>query len=243
MFDIDYNKHYTDYRKKSKSAKENILDNFIEAVNNAVGDPAITAMLVSLVPLIELKGAIVFARASGLGFLAALGASYLGSTIVFIPIFFLLRPILNLMKKVKWFNSFANKVETYFQKKADEVKNRKGKMGEAGIKMLGVFVFIAIPLPMTGVWTGTAIAVFLGLKFRQVILPVLGGNLVAGLIISVLAELLKGYLDYVLYGLFALVVIMLAVFIVKIALTKPKEAAAAETKEPAQEEPENKDEE
>ena len=57
--------------------------------------------------------------------------------------------------------------------------------------MLGVFVFIAIPLPMTGVWTGTAIAVFLGLKFRQVILPVLGGNLVAGLIISEFVGLRK----------------------------------------------------
>lgn len=200
------------------------MDNFIESVNNLIGNPALTAMLVSVIPLIELKGAILFARASGLGFFAALGASYIGSTIVFIPIFFLLRPILNLLKKIKWFNSFANKVEAYFQKKADEVKNRKGKLGEAGIKMMGVFIFIAIPLPMTGVWTGTAIAVFLGLKFRQVILPVLGGNLVAGLIISVLAELFIDYVDYILYGLFALVVVMLVVFIVKVALTKPKKA-------------------
>lgn len=94
---------------------------------------------------------------------------------------------------------------------------------------MGVFIFIAIPLPMTGVWTGTAIAVFLGLKFRQVILPVLGGNLIAGAIISVLAELFIKYLDikyvdYLLYGLFALVVVMLVVFIVKVALTKPKKA-------------------
>ncbi len=200
------------------------MDNFIESVNNLIGNPALTAMLVSVIPLIELKGAILFARASGLGFFAALGASYIGSTIVFIPIFFLLRPILNLLKKIKWFNSFANKVEAYFQKKADEVKNRKGKLGEAGIKMMGVFIFIAIPLPMTGVWTGTAIAVFLGLKFRQVILPVLGGNLIAGLIISVLAELFIDYVDYILYGLFALVVVMLVVFIVKVALTKPKKA-------------------
>lgn len=200
------------------------MDNFIESVNNLIGNPALTAMLVSVIPLIELKGAILFARASGLGFFAALGASYIGSTIVFIPIFFLLRPILNLLKKIKWFNSFANKVEAYFQKKADEVKNRKGKLGEAGIKMVGVFIFIAIPLPMTGVWTGTAIAVFLGLKFRQVILPVLGGNLIAGVIISVLAELFIDYVDYILYGLFALVVVMLVVFIVKVALTKPKKA-------------------
>ena len=228
--------HYTYIVRKKQSDEGQILDNFIESVNNLIGNPALTAMLVSVIPLIELKGAILFARASGLGFFAALGASYIGSTIVFIPIFFLLRPILNLLKKIKWFNSFANKVEAYFQKKADEVKNRKGKLGEAGIKMMGVFIFIAIPLPMTGVWTGTAIAVFLGLKFRQVILPVLGGNLVAGLIISVLAELFIDYVDYILYGLFALVVVMLVVFIVKVALTKPKKA-----EEQAELPPENKE--
>ena len=103
------------------------------------------------------------------------------------------------------------------------MKNRKGKLSESGIKQLGVFIFIAIPLPMTGVWTGTAIAVFLGLKFKEIILPVLGGNLVAGLIISLLAELFLPYVDIILYVLFALVVVMLIVFIVKIALTKPKE--------------------
>ncbi len=199
------------------------MDAFIDSVNDLIGNPALTAMLVALVPLIELKGAILFARASGLGFLAALGASYLGSTVVAVPIFFLLRPILNLLKKVKWFNRFACKVEEYFRKKAEEVKNRKGKLSESGIKQLGVFIFIAIPLPMTGVWTGTAIAVFLGLKFKEIILPVLGGNLVAGLIISLLAELFLPYVDIILYVLFALVVVMLIVFIVKIALTKPKE--------------------
>lgn len=130
---------------------------------------------------------------------------------------------MNLLKKVKWFNRFACKVEEYFRKKAEEVKNRKGKLSESGIKQLGVFIFIAIPLPMTGVWTGTAIAVFLGLKFKEIILPVLGGNLVAGLIISLLAELFLPYVDIILYVLFALVVVMLIVFIVKIALTKPKE--------------------
>lgn len=172
---------------------------------------------------VELKGQPLFARASGLGFLAALGASYPRSTVVAVPIFFLLRPILNLLKKVKWFTALPAMVEEYFRKKAEEVKNRKGKLSESGIKQLGVFIFIAIPLPMTGVWTGTAIAVFLGLKFKEIILPVLGGNLVAGLIISLLAELFLPYVDIILYVLFALVVVMLIVFIVKIALTKPKE--------------------
>ena len=106
-------------------------------------------------------------------------------------------------------------------------KNKGKALSEVRIKQLGVFIFIAIPLPMTGVWTGTAIAVFLGLKFKDVVLPALLGNLVAGLIISVLAEICLAVwtieaLDYILYALFALAVILLVVVIVKIAKKKPK---------------------
>ena len=95
------------------------------------------------------------------------------------------------------------------------------------LKQLGVFVFVAIPLPMTGVWTGTAVAAFLDLKFKDVILPISLGNLVAGLLISALAEICKAIwslaaLDYILYGLFALAIIMLVVLIIKVALQKPK---------------------
>jgi hypothetical protein len=125
-------------------------------------------------------------------------------------------------------------VENYFTDKAQQTiekqkaKKSKRTMSEKLLKQLGVFIFVAIPLPMTGVWTGTAIAVFLDLKFKGVIWPVLLGNLVAGLIISALAELCIAVwtlasLDYILYGLFALALIMLVVFIIKVAIKKPKE--------------------
>ena len=109
-------------------------------------------------------------------------------------------------------------------------KNKDGKKGltNLSLKKLGVFIFVAIPLPMTGIWTGTAIAVFLGLKFKEAILPALIGNLVAGLIISVLAEVCLSIwtiavLDYILYGLFALAIILLIVVIIKIANSKPQD--------------------
>lgn len=200
------------------------MDAIINFVNNLVGGNVyISSALVSIIPLIELKGGILFARGAGLKFLYGFLLPYLGSTIVFFPIFFLLKPILNLLKKIKWFNSFALKVESYFEKKADEVRQQKRKgLNETQIKMLGVFIFIAIPLPMTGVWTGTAVAVFLNLKFKQAVLPAVLGNMIAGLIISVLAELFLEYVDIILWGVLGLAVILLAVVIIKIALSKPK---------------------
>ena len=79
---------------------------------------------------------------------------------------------------------------------------------------------------MTGVWMGTAIAVFLNLKFKDAILPVVLGNLFAGLIISALVELFLAIwtieaLDYILYGLFALALVLLIITIVKVLKQKP----------------------
>lgn len=204
----------------------------VNFISQLINNSYLATLIMSLVPLIELKGAIVFARGVGFGFFTALGLSFLGSTIVFIPIYWLLKPILRLLKKIKFVNSFAVKIEVYFENKAQETlqeqqnKNKNSKLSATFIKQLGVFIFVAIPLPMTGVWTGTAIAVFLGLKFRDVILPVALGNLVAGLIISLLAELCLAFwtiavLDYILYGLFALAIILFVITIVKISLKKP----------------------
>ena len=81
-----------------------------------------------------------------------------------------------------------------------------------------MFIFVAIPLPMTGVWTGTAIAVFLGLKFKQAFVPIALGNLVAGVIISVLAELCLTYLNIILLVMLIIAVVLFIVFIVKIAI-------------------------
>jgi len=202
----------------------------VNFIQNLIGNDLLATLFMSLVPLIELKGGIVFARGAGFDFLVALLLSYVGSTIVFFPIYFLLRPILNLMKKIKWFNKMALKVENYFIEKADSALNKQQeknskKRSATFLKQMGVFIFVAIPLPMTGIWTGTAIAVFLGLQFKDAVLPAVCGNLVAGLIISVLAEVCLQFftieaLDVVLCVLFALAVILLIVFIIKVICKK-----------------------
>ena len=203
----------------------------VEFIQNLIGDDKIATLIMSFIPLIELKGGIIFARGASLNFFESFGLSYLGSTVAFIPVFFLLVPILNLLKKIKWFNAFADKIELFFKDKADAALKKAEKSGkkahtEKFYKILGTFIFVAIPLPMTGVWTGTAVAVFLGLKFKDAILPVVIGNFIAGAIISVLAEIILNLsgnlaiLDYVLYGLFALAAIMLILVIVKISLKK-----------------------
>ena len=205
-----------------------------EFILKLIGNETLATIFMSFVPLIELKGGIVFARGAGFDFIQAFLLAFLGSTIVFIPIYFLLRPILNLLKKIKWFNKIASKIDSYFSDKASETLSKQEKEGnkkirsETFLKRLGVFIFVAIPLPMTGVWTGTAIAVFFNLRFKDAVLPVVIGNFVAGLIISILAEVCLSFwniavLDYILYVLFALAIILLVIIIIKIAKKKPSE--------------------
>ena len=207
----------------------------VDFISNLIGNGKIATAILSFIPLIELKGGIIFARGAGLNFFESFALSYLGSTIAFVPVFFLLVPILSLLKKIKWFKTFADKIELYFKEKAANALKKAEKSGkkartEKFYKILGTFIFVAIPLPMTGVWTGTAVAVFLNLKFKDAILPVVIGNFIAGTIISVLAEIILTFsgnikiLDYVLYGLFVLAAVLFIVALVKI-LRKKKSTA------------------
>ena len=185
-------------------------------------------VVMSLVPLIELKGGIVFARSVGLSFWRSLVLAYFGSTVVSLPLFFLLKPFLNLLKRIKKIGGISEKIQNYFNDKAEQIKSNSGY--SVNKKILAVFLFVAVPLPMTGVWTGTAIAVFLNFRFRDMLFPIAVGNLVAGIIISALVELclrITGstvILDYILWALFVLAFVILIITIVKVSKSNTKQS-------------------
>lgn len=207
------------------------MNGLIQIIRDLIQNDQVATLLMSIIPLIELKGGIVFARGAGMGFFEALAFAYIGSTVAFFFVYWLLKPVLKVLKKIKGIDKLAEKIESYFESKAKETldkqegKSRKNR-SEVFYKALGVFVFVAIPLPMTGVWTGTAIAVFLNLKFKDAILPVVLGNLVAGVLISLLAELCIAVwnlnsLNYILYGLLILAAALLVVTVIKVVKQKP----------------------
>lgn len=185
-------------------------------------------LIISMFPLVELKGAIPIGTLL-LGedsLLTSALLAYVGSSIICIPIFFLLIPIFNLLKKVKFIKKIVEKIESVFKDKAEKLaKNSNGEAEKVKNKMLiwGLFIFVAVPFPVTGVWTGTAIAVFLNLKFKDSFLPLVLGNLVAGTIITTLTFLFKDFVDIIILALFAIALIMLFIFIFKIVNAKPNE--------------------
>lgn len=195
-------------------------EQIVEFLQRLTGNPYLTVALISAFPLIELKGAIPVGEALGLKLLPTAALAYFGSTIVAVVIFLLLKPFFALLKRWKLFRRFAEKVEGVFERRAESVSGRMG--GAERMLKLGVFLFVAVPLPLTGVWTGTAIAVFLGLDLRRGFIPVAAGNLVSGSIVTLLTFLFRDYVEYIILGLLVLAILMLAVFIVKVAVSKPK---------------------
>jgi uncharacterized membrane protein len=185
----------------------------------------IATLFVSMFPLIELKGAIPIGTGLfNLGLFETAGIAYLGSTIISILVFFLLIPIFNLLKKIGFIRKIIEKIESIFHKKAQEIASKTNGSAEKEAKkimMISLFIFVAVPFPVTGVWTGTAIAVFLGLKFRESVLPIAVGNLIAGALISLLTFLVGEYVDVIIYALFGIAIVMLALFIIKIIKAKP----------------------
>ena len=192
------------------------------------GNPYVTVFFIAMIPLIELKGAIPVGMtpAFGLGLLETAAMAYLGSTLISFLVFFLLKPVFALLKKIKIFNILVRKCEGLFIHKAEEIAAKTNGSVEREAKrimIISLLIFVAVPFPVTGVWTGTAIAVFLGLKFRESVIPLALGNLIAGSLITLLTFLFEAYVDIIIYALFAIAIIMLIVTIIKIAKSKPSE--------------------
>ena len=92
-------------------------------------------------------------------------------------------------------------------------------------------MFVAIPLPLTGVWTGTCLALFLGLSKKDTIISVLSGNLVAGVIMMVISYFFADNTMIVLLAFLALVVLFVLVLMIRGIIQKHKQKGADENLE------------
>lgn len=129
----------------------------------------------SMLPIIELRGSIPIGCAAGLPWYINYIVSVIGN---FIPVPFILlfiKNILQWMKKIPAFEKIALWVERRAEKNTEKVTKYAA---------FGLFVFVAIPLPGTGAWTGALVAALIGMRFKYAMLSVFAGVLTAGFIMS-----------------------------------------------------------
>ena len=202
-------------------------------VNLFNGNVILATILIAMIPIIELRGAIPFATNVDfwgkytLNNWSAFGWSLLGSSAV-VPILALLFiPIIKWLKSTKLFGKLATAVENRIKSRANNIDdtNEKNKTFSKQYwkKVVGVFIFVAIPLPFTGVWTGTCIAVFLGLDYLTTCLSVVFGNMVAGILIALILEFFPWLNNWLFYIFLALILLVLLYEIIRYLIKKSKE--------------------
>ena len=139
----------------------------------------IITAIVGMMPIVEIRGAIPIGVTLGLDYPTSYIFSFIGNIV---PIFFIVkyaRPLFDFFGRWKFFKKiidFATEKATRKIKESEKLQN---------FAALGLFLFVAVPLPTTGAWVGSLIANFLDLPLKKAFLPLAAGVAVAGFIVLV----------------------------------------------------------
>lgn len=153
---------------------QEIVNSIVEFFQNEV--PAeLIAFVISLFPILELRGGMIAAFLLEIPFLKAFIICYIANMIPIPFILLFIRKIFDLMKKSKKLRKIVEKLEARSDKKKGTIEK---------YKEWGLLLFVAIPLPGTGGWTGSLIAALMDLRIKKCLPIIALGVFIAGLIMS-----------------------------------------------------------
>lgn len=136
----------------------------------------IMTVFISMVPVIELRGAIPAGVASGLPVATATIAAIIGN---FIPVPFIVlfvrKVFLWLRKMSRWLDAFVTKLENKAASKSEMVEK---------YEILGLILLVAVPFPGTGAWTGALVAAMMDIRLKRCFPAIVIGVIIAGAIVS-----------------------------------------------------------
>ncbi len=139
----------------------------------------LTVILTAMLPVIELRGAIPLGVSLGLSPMHSALLSFIGSMIPVPFILFMIRPIFDYLKKTKTFNKLIHRL-------TDKSFSGSVKIQKYGV--VGLLFFVSIPLPGTGVWSGSLAAALLDIRFKWAFPTIFLGNFIAGVLITLLSH-------------------------------------------------------
>lgn len=155
-------------------------------VNTMVGllggfPPELVVFIISLFPILECRGGMIAASLLGVDYWLAAIISVVGNLLPIPFIFLFIEKIFNLMKKTKTLGKIVNKIEAKAMSKSDRITK---------YKRFGLLLFVGIPLPGTGAWTGALIAVLLKLNLKDSVISICSGVIMA-----------MGIMSFITYGI------------------------------------------
>lgn len=150
-------------------------------LEGTMGGEFIFTMLVSMIPIVELRGGLPFGVALGLPYPVAFTAAVIGNILPAPFIVVYIRRIFQWMRRrLPRFNGVVDKLENKAHLKGNKVNK---------YKYLGLFLFVGVPLPGTGAWTGSLAAAFLDMPLRKALPSIIAGVILAGCIMTGLTYL------------------------------------------------------
>lgn len=162
---------------------ETLVQGIIDALGGSVGKEAIV-FLISMIPILELRGALLVAGPLlGVPLTRAIPLSIIGNIIPVPFILLLITPVFCFMKGTKTLKPLVDKLEAKAMSKSDKIEK---------YEFWGLVLFVGIPLPGTGAWTGSLIAALLGIKFKKAFPAVIIGILMATVIMTFISYGLLG---------------------------------------------------
>lgn len=151
------------------------MDIFTSLEATGLGRAVIT-FVVSLLPIVELRGAIPIGVGLGLHPVAAMLISIAGNMV---PVPFI---ILFIRRVFEWMRGKSPKLASVVEKMEAKAYAKRELIRKW--ELLGLFVLVAVPLPGTGAWTGALVAAIFDIRLRSAIPTILAGVVVAGFIIT-----------------------------------------------------------
>lgn len=136
----------------------------------------IMTFLISMVPVLELRGAIPYGMAHEIDITSAIIISIIGNMV---PIPFILVFVRSIFHWMKRKNAFWRRIAEGFEKRAEGKKDKVIKY-----EFWGLAILVAIPLPGTGAWTGALVAAMLDMQLKRALPAIFVGVMVAGLIVG-----------------------------------------------------------
>ena len=153
-----------------------MTDFIVEAITGADVGKYLATFIISMIPVIELRGAIPIGVSLGLSHVEAMGVSIIGNMLPVPFIILFIRPIFRWMtKKSGKLARLAEKLEAKAEGKWDKIHR---------YQFFALTLFVAIPLPGTGAWSGALIAAVMNMRLRNALPSILLGVLIAGVLVS-----------------------------------------------------------
>ena len=162
---------------------ESLVQGIINALSGSISKEAIV-FLISMIPILELRGALLVAGPIlGVPVSTAIPLCIIGNIIPVPFILLLITPIFRWMKGTKILKPMVDRLETKAMSKSDKIEK---------YEFWGLVLFLGIPLPGTGAWTGSLIAALLGIKFKKAFPAVIIGICMATVIMWFISYVLLG---------------------------------------------------